>query len=318
MKKHFFLQLIPPLAVLLILSALELACGTANVNWHNPLEDPVLELRTVRVLASLAVGSALAMAGMCFQAVLRNVLAEPFTLGISGGASVGAALAVILNLQALSALAIPSMALLGALLLLGIVIFMAGNRRSESLLLSGVIAGTAASSVLMYLVSTANRDELAGLTWWMLGDLQSVDIFMLEVTAGTVIISAIILQYFARELNAIAMGDANAWSMGVNPRFFRRFFIVTGSLLAAETVALSGIIAFAGLIVPHLVRGFYGSDHRKIVLLMMLWGGNFILLCDLLARVVHPQQELPIGVLTALVGGAVFIYLLNRKRGKIL
>ena len=318
MKKHFFLQLILPLAVLLILSALELACGTANVNWNNPLEDPVLELRTVRVLASLAVGSALAMAGMCFQAVLRNVLAEPFTLGISGGASVGAALAVILNLQALSALAIPSMALLGALLLLGIVIFMAGNRSSESLLLSGVIAGTAASSVLMYLVSTANRDELAGLTWWMLGDLQSVDIFMLEVTAGTVIISAIILQYFARELNAIAMGDENAWSMGVNPRFFRRFFIVIGSLLAAETVALSGIIAFAGLIVPHLVRGFYGSDHRKIVLLMMLWGGTFILLCDLLARVVHPQQELPIGVLTALVGGAVFIYLLNRRRGKIL
>lgn len=318
MKKHIFLQLLLPVTVLLILSLLELVCGTANVNWHDPLEDPVLELRAVRVLASLAVGAALAMAGMCFQAVLRNVLAEPFTLGISGGASVGAALAVILNLQVLSALAIPAMALLGALILLGIVIFMAGNRSSESLLLSGVIAGTAASSVLMYLVSTANRDELAGLTWWMLGDLQSVDIFMLEVTAGTVIISAIILQYFARELNAIAMGDENAWSMGVDPRFFRKFFIVTGSLLAAETVALSGIIAFAGLIVPHLVRGFYGSDHRKIVLLMMLWGGNFILFCDLLARVVNPQQELPIGVLTALVGGAVFIYLLNRRRGKIL
>lgn len=318
MKKHIFLQLLMPVTVLLILSLLELVCGTANVNWHDPLEDPVLELRAVRVLASLAVGAALAMAGMCFQAVLRNVLAEPFTLGISGGASVGAALAVILNLQVLSALAMPAMALLGALILLGIVIFMAGNRSSESLLLSGVIAGTAASSVLMYLVSTANRDELAGLTWWMLGDLQSVDIFMLEVTAGTVIISAIILQYFARELNAIAMGDENAWSMGVDPRFFRKFFIVTGSLLAAETVALSGIIAFAGLIVPHLVRGFYGSDHRKIVLLMMLWGGNFILFCDLLARVVNPQQELPIGVLTALVGGAVFIYLLNRRRGKIL
>ena len=170
----------------------------------------------------------------------------------------------------------------------------------------------------MYIVSIANKEDLASITWWMLGDLQSVDIFMLEVTAGTVIISAIILQYFARELNAIAMGDENAWSMGVDPRFFRKFFIVTGSLLAAETVALSGIIAFAGLIVPHLVRGFYGSDHRKIVLLMMLWGGNFILFCDLLARVVNPQQELPIGVLTALVGGAVFIYLLNRRRGKTL
>ncbi|MBO5722746.1 MAG: iron chelate uptake ABC transporter family permease subunit, partial [Lentisphaeria bacterium] len=101
MKKHIFLQLLMPVTVLLILSLLELVCGTANVNWHDPLEDPVLELRAVRVLASLAVGAALAMAGMCFQAVLRNVLAEPFTLGISGGASVGAALAVILNLQVL-------------------------------------------------------------------------------------------------------------------------------------------------------------------------------------------------------------------------
>ena len=279
-------------------------------NWHNQ----IWSLRLIRLLAAFTIGASLALSGMTFQAVLRNPLAEPFTLGISGGASVGAALAFVWGLNVLSMYAVPFMALVFALLLLAVVLLIAGSKGRENLLLSGVIAGTAASSVLMYLVSTAGSQELAGLTWWMLGDLQAVDTLFLYPAVGILLLGTLLLQYFGRDLNALALGDENAWSLGVNYRTSRLLLIAVASILAVQTVVMAGLIAFAGLIVPHLVRKFYGCDHRKIVLPMAWWGGVFLVICDILSRVVYAQSELPIGVLTAAIGGGVFIYLLNYRR----
>jgi iron complex transport system permease protein len=199
-----------------------------------------------------------------------------------------------------------------------LVLLMAGKRGGENLLLSGVIAGTCASALLMYLVSVADKDDLAGITWWMLGDLQAVDIKLLIPALAVLTLFTAGARFFGRELNAVAMGDLEAWSMGVNPRTWKLIFIAAGSFLAAQTVAMAGLIAFAGLIVPHLVRIVYGCDHRYTAVTTALWGGVFLVIADTLARVVNPAHELPVGVLTSLLGGGLFIYLGNRKRGKIL
>ncbi|MBE6381053.1 MAG: iron ABC transporter permease [Lentisphaerae bacterium] len=313
--RNLLLNIVLPLGAVLILAVLGVRFGSVEILWHDWQNDPVLELRLIRVLAAWGVGSSLALGGMTFQAVLRNPLAEPFTLGVSGGASVGAAMAFVWGINLQYIYAVPVMALVFALLLLGMVLMIAGRKGRENLLLSGVIAGTAASSVLMYLVSTANSDELAGLTWWMLGDLQAVDTVFLYPAVVVLLGGILLLQYCGRELNVLALGDENAWSLGVNPRTSRILLIFTGSILAVQTVVLAGLIAFAGLIVPHLVRKFYGCDHRKIVLPMALWGGAFLMLCDLLSRVIAENGELPIGVLTAAVGGGMFIYVLNCRKG---
>ena len=317
MKRNWFWEIILPLTVLLAVMFLSIVCGKAPIDWPNFTADTVFELRLVRVLGALTVGASLALAGLVLQAVLRNVLAEPFTLGISGGAGVGAALAIVLDLQVVCIFAVPAMAWAGALLMLILVLLIAGNKSSENLLLSGVIGGTAASGILMYIVSIADKEDLASISWWMLGDLQSVDAVLLICAMIFTLAAAIFFRFFARELNAVSMGPEMAWSMGVNSRFFSSLFIVTASLLAAQTVALAGIIAFAGLIVPHLVRMCYGSDHKCTVWPTALWGGAFLIICDWLSRMVHKVHELPIGVLTAAVGGTLFIYILNRRRSSL-
>ena len=317
MKKTLFYTIILPVLLLFLACTLSLCCGGVKINWSEYTSDAILELRAVRIMAALVVGASLSLAGMIFQAVLRNALAEPFTLGVSGGASVGAALAIILQLHLFTALAIPFMALAGALLILLAVLFMAGGKGAESILLSGVIAGTCASSALMYLVSIANWHDLAGVTWWMLGDLQAVDGRLLMFSAAVLAAATVFVLFTARELNAAAMGDKYGWSMGVNVRLFRVIFIVAGSLLAAQTVAMAGLIAFVGLIIPHIVRKFYGSDHRRNILPAVLWGGIFLIICDWLSRIIHPQHEMPIGVLTAALGGGMFIYILNRRRNMV-
>ncbi len=318
MKKQLFTALILPLFCTVLLALASLNLGSAAIGWQNWQSDAIFILRSIRIAAAFVVGSSLALAGLVFQANLRNVLAEPFTLGVSSGASVGAALAIIFNLQQITFLAVPAAAFAGALVMVAAVLVLSAGKGVENMLLSGVIAGTCASGILMYIISAADRDELAGVTWWMLGDLQAVDAGLLSASAIMLLCVVIFLQITARKLNALAMGSAMAWSLGVDPRIYNIIFITVGSLLAAQTVALAGLIAFAGLIVPHIIRKIYGSDHRKNILPCALWGGFFLILCDLLSRILHPAHELPIGVLTAAVGGSVFIYLLNKRRSNIL
>lgn len=289
--------------------------GSRTLGFSEIFSSPVAELRFIRILAAFIIGGSLALAGMTFQAVLKNVLAEPFTLGISGGSGIGAALAFILGLKAISPYAVPFSALAGALIVLALVLFISnnGSRGQESLLLSGVIAGTICSSVLMYLLSIAQADDLASVTWWMLGDLQSVDLDLL-IFQGIYAVAALgILQFFAMEINAVAMGDEHAFYMGVNVRRMNLLLIITAALLSAGTVALAGIISFCGLIIPHIVRRLCGSDHRKIIITVFLSGGIFLVLCDIASRIIFVEREIPIGVLTALIGGPVFLFLLNRR-----
>lgn len=285
--------------------------------WFSDGElHPIAELRLIRMAAAFTVGGSLALAGLTFQAVLRNPLAEPFILGLSGGAGVGAALCIITGLQAVTIYALPFSAFTGAMVVLALVLVVSrgGGRGSENLLLSGVIAGTLSSSLLMYLLSIAQADELAGVTWWMLGDLQAVDEKLLLPGMLLAFAAFGILRFSAGELNALSLGEERAFYLGTTPGRAAFRLIVVASFLTAMTVTLAGIISFCGLIVPHIVRKLRGCDHRKNVGSVFLAGGLFLMICDIGSRIVWSEREIPIGVVTSLIGGPLFLWLLNRRR----
>ncbi len=308
-----------PLLALMTIALAGLVFGSRSLHpsefyqsghWH-----PLLSLRSVRVLGTIVIGGSLAISGLTFQAVLRNPLAEPFTLGVSGGGALGATLAFVLGLRALTQYAVPFSALAGALLALGLVLLVSrsGNWCSESLLLSGVIVGTICSSLLTYLLSIAQHQELAGVTWWLLGDLQGLDLRLLWPAAIFGLFTLLLLRWFAGDLNALSLGAEQAFYLGVNARRLLFLLVLLASLLAAFSVCLAGIISFCGLIIPHIVRRIYGCDHRRIIFTTFFWGAAFLLLCDLLSRSIFSSREVPIGVLTALVGGPLFLLLINRR-----
>lgn len=305
--------------ILLLLCIICMTCGvffgSRVLRMDEIFSSPIAELRFIRIMAAFVIGGSLGLTGLVLQALLKNVLAEPFTLGISGGAGIGAALSFVLGLKALSLYAVPFSALAGALIVLGAVLFISkrGNYGTESLLLSGVIAGTICSSILMYILSAAQTEDLANITWWMLGDLQSVDLDLLIFQAIYALLAVMLVQFFAADINILSLGDEHAFYMGVNVRKINFILILAVSLLAAGTVALAGIISFCGLIVPHIVRRLFGSDHRKIIISTFLCGGIFLVLCDIGSRIIFVEREIPVGVLTALIGGPAFLFILNRR-----
>jgi iron complex transport system permease protein len=314
-----------PLILLPVLLVLGLCAGAF---WISPSAlfhfsgastqiDPVVDLRLVRMLAAMTVGASLGLSGMVFQAILRNPLAEPFILGISGGAGVGAALTIVSGLAAVSVLSLPLGALAGALISLALVLGISrwGRRGQENLLLSGVITGTLAGSILMFLISIAQTDQLAGITWWMLGDLQTADPLLLIPCFIALLVTAGLVWFCSRGLNALSIGDSEAWNLGVNTRRLTLILVIGASLPAAFSVSLAGVIGFCGLIVPHLVRRVYGCDHRKITPLVCLWGADFLMFCDILSRLPYPFKEIPIGVITSLIGGPLFLWIINRRAG---
>ncbi len=296
----------------------------AGSEWFSPIqiwehvtgreEYILLEFRFVRLAAALVIGGALALSGAVFQALLRNPLAEPFTLGLSGGAGAGAALAFVCGLRALTVYAVPGMAFAGSLTVLVLVLFISrgGRGGSEGLLLSGVIAGTVASSILMYIVSSSDASELAGISWWMMGSLQAVDTALLLPMAIFTAAAFLTAQFFAMDINALAIGEEYAWHLGVNTRCLMLVMVLIAALLAAGTVALAGMIGFCGLVIPHIVRRIAGCDYRKVLPGAFFGGGVFLMLCDTLSRLADPVREVPIGVITSIIGGPVFLWLLTR------
>ena len=310
MKKN-----IPILFCVLILFFFGVLCGSFVLPPTQWIGNPIFELRALRMLAACIIGGSLALSGMAFQAALRNPLAEPFILGISSGASVGAALAFILGLKSLWLYSVPCMAFAGAFIVFSLVLWISRKNadNSETLLLSGVIVSTITSGILMFLLSFAQNDELAGLTWWMLGDLQGVEPDFL-IPAGLLALCCLLLfQYLAGNINVLSLGRERAHYLGVNPKQLLLLLIIPAAMLAASTVVLAGMIGFCGLVIPHIVRRIYGCNHKKIIGTIFLWGAGFLMLSDIISRSIWPEREIPIGVLTALIGGPVFLWILNKK-----
>lgn len=277
----------------------------------------VLDLRLPRAALAALVGGALGVAGAAFQALLRNPLAEPYVLGVSGGAAVGAVAALVLGLSAATPWALPVAALGGALLAIGIVLRIATQTTrtidTRVLLLAGVVVGAFFNAVIFLVLAFASAETFRSAVFWMLGSLAAASWPGVLVLAVYMLPAVAALLLLARPLNLLAVGEETALYLGARVERVKLAAYLLASLLVAAGVAVSGIIGFIGLIVPHAVRLMWGGDHRLLLPASVLLGGTFLLAADTIARTAAAPAELPVGVITALVGVPLFIVLLTRR-----
>lgn len=305
------------LLLLGVAAAFGLCFGPVRLNiaeLFSAENSAILHLRMMRVILGLAAGAGLAVAGVIFQGILRNPLAEPYVLGVSSGAGLGAVLALFFELSVKS---LPIAAFAGAILTMIIVYQLAkinGQISTQGLLLSGVIVGAVFSSLLLFFVSISPNEAMHGITWWLLGSLEAWDIKLLTAVIILVTIGIGIAFYFGRDLNAISLGEEEAGHLGINVPLVKKVLFVVASLITGSIVCACGIIGFVGLIIPHAMRSVCGSDHRLVLPASALCAGAFLIFADTIGRTLMPPVEVPIGVITAFIGGPIFIILLRRKQ----
>lgn len=302
-------------------TVLRIVLGRA-AGWTELLSgiDPVLsvvvmEVRLPRILSAALVGGGLAMCGAVFQGLLLNPLADPYTLGVSAGAAFGAALAILANVSALGAASVPLCAFLGAAATLAAVLLLAygsGGPSSNNLVLSGIIVAAILSAGISFLKYLAD-EQVAVIIFWLMGSFAARSWIDVGLTAGAVALGLAVFLYHARELNLMALGPLAAASLGVETRRLTTLLLAAASLVAAVCVAVSGIIGFVGLLVPHFMRMLLGPDHRGLIAACLLAGATLLLAADTLTRAVLPA-EVPIGVLTALIGGPFFCWVFQRQK----
>ncbi|MBN1912973.1 MAG: iron ABC transporter permease [Candidatus Omnitrophica bacterium] len=313
-KKLFFIIII---ILLLISVCLAISLGSSGLKLEElfKIENrQILYLRLSRVFLGIVAGAGLAVAGVLFQGILRNPLAEPYVLGVSSGAGLGAVLAICFGL---SAVFLPFCAFLGAGLTMIAVYNLAkinGRVFSHGLLLSGVVVSAIFSSLLLFFVSISPNEAMHSITWWLLGSLQVFD-FKLSVTCAMMVTCGIsVAFYFARDLNAISLGEEEALHLGVDSESVSKILFTVASLVTGSIVCVCGIIGFVGLIIPHAIRLVLGSDHKVVLPASAISAAVFLILADTLSRVLMAPVEIPIGVITALLGGPVFIFLLRKRQ----
>ena len=283
----------------------------------------VLDIRLPRILLSIVVGASLAVAGTAFQALLRNPLADPYVLGASSGASLGAILTLIAEPYlalplTLAALVTPVGAFLGAAVTIAAVYFLGrreGQIDSSTLLLAGIVSASFLSAIIMFLISTlSSRGDLRGMLFWLMGDLSvSLQPSLRWVLGIGFFVATGIIYTTATALNLMLNGEKEAMHLGVDVRRVRLVVYIAASLLTGLAVSVSGSIGYVGLLVPHLMRIVFGSDHRILIPTSALGGAIAVVIADTLARTVVAPSELPVGAMTALAGAPLFIYLLRRK-----
>jgi iron complex transport system permease protein len=272
--------------------------------------DVVRKLRLPRALAGFACGGLLALAGALLQILLRNPLADPYVLGISGGAGVGAMLAILFGLSVAGVNGFAFLGALGTMLLVFGLAHGDGSWTQTRLLLTGVIVAAGCGAVVALMLSIAPEHKLRGMLFWLMGDLSQTSDPRLAL--GILALALLVSLPFARELNLLARGADTAQTLGVAVSRLRRGVYIVASLATAAAVTHAGSIGFIGLIVPHLVRLATGNDQRLLLPASVLAGGSLLVIADTLARTIVAPQQLPVGVLTALIGVPVFLYLLTR------
>ena len=317
MRKPFFQLLLACLAPLLLIGCVLLGPhGFGLPDLSTPTGQVLLELRLYRAAAGFLVGAGLACAGAVLQALLRNPLADPYVLGVSGGGALGAALAIFFGWTAVHVLALPAVAFAVALATLLLVYRLASRGNVVSvygLILGGVVVSSMLSSLLMLLVFFAG-DRMPPIIFWMLGNLQVTDTALLLACGGCMMAAFVVMWLLSRELNALTLGRDMAHHLGVRTGLVVALALGAATLAAASAVALCGLIGFVGLIVPHAMRHVVGADHRRLLPASAVAGGIFLAVCDTFARLIVAPIELPVGVITALTGGPFFLILLRQRK----
>ncbi|MCP4552004.1 MAG: iron ABC transporter permease [Bacteroidetes bacterium] len=280
------------------------------------------DIRLPRILLGLAVGGALSISGVILQAIYRNPLVEPYTLGISGGASLGIAIVFVFGLHlSLGALILPFAGFTGALLSMILVYYLAikqGKIKIQHMLLIGLMISFIASSALMLLMSISSTENLHGIIFWIMGSLDEPNRTLINLNLGVSVFGLVATYLFVQPLNALRLGEEKARHLGINTETAIRTLFLIASLLAGVSVAVAGVIGFVGLIIPHLMRLWVGSDYRILILSSYISGSIFIILSDAIARTIILPNELPIGVITGIIGGSIFVVVLSRSSKKII
>jgi iron complex transport system permease protein len=295
--------------------------GFISLDQIDPMfSSIVLNIRLPRVILAGLVGASLAIAGAAFQGLLRNPLADPYTLGVSSGASVGAVLTLFfqLSIPIIGSFTLPLLSILFSWVTIFLVLAFARkierSMKVETIILTGIIFSSFLGAIISLMIALTG-DELRQIIGWLLGSVSMRGWEYIKIILPFFILGSTILIFNAKELNAMSFGEERAHHLGVNVQRRKLIILTAGSILTGAAVAVSGTIGFVGLVIPHLSRLLWGPDHRHLLPLSIITGSGFLILADLLSRTIISPTELPIGVITALIGAPVFaIILLQRKR----
>ncbi len=287
-----------------------------GIGPQDPMLDTIIwKIRFPRILLATLVGGTLSLGGLVFQAILKNPLAEPYILGISGGSAIGAIIGILMGLLRFPGVSL--MAFSGSIGTLLLILVMSSGHtilKKDALLLSGVMVNAFCGAVIMFLVSLTQDARLHNIIFWLMGDLSMVDMPQVGILAAMLLPCFFLVFWFSNSMNLLLMGKEMAQTMGINVKAVTVTLLVATSFMVSATVSYCGLVGFVGLVVPHLLRLLFGPDHRVLVPACVLGGGAYLVFCDVLARTLPDQGEMPAGVITAMIGAPLFIYLLKKTR----
>ncbi|MFJ7744929.1 FecCD family ABC transporter permease [Peribacillus sp. NPDC097295] len=308
-----------PVPMLLQIIGTEVLHLPIAVEPDETLTNIVMNIRLPRVLLAGLVGASLAIAGAAFQGLLRNPLADPYTLGISSGASLGAVLTLFLNISLpfFGLYTLPTLSVLFSLITIFCVLTFARkmdrSMKVETIILTGIIFSSFLSAFISLMIALTG-EELRQIISWLMGSVSMRGWNYIAIILPFFIVGSLILMMNTHELNAMTFGEERARHLGVNVQRRKMLILVAGSILTGAAVAVSGTIGFVGLVIPHLVRRIWGPDHKHLLPLSMIVGSGFLILADLVARTIIAPSELPIGVITSLIGAPAFAFILLKRR----
>ncbi|PIE77395.1 MAG: iron ABC transporter permease [Candidatus Delongbacteria bacterium] len=322
-KNRRFLFIGILIAISILVSLLSLGVGSAEFNPFTAILDFIygessisstilFKIRFPRVLLAFGVGGALSISGVLLQGLFRNDLVEPYTLGISGGASLGVATAIALGLKSyFYGQFITVAGFIGAIVSIALVYTISSRSRkitTGSMLLAGVMVSFISSSLVMFIMATSKSEDLQGIIFWIMGSLDTTDI---NISLYFLLFSFIILIasfYYTRLLNALQIGEEEAFYLGFDIQNSKKIIFILASMLTGVAVSLAGVIGFVGLVIPHLMRSLSGTDNRFLLFSSFFAGASFLVISDTIARVIISPLELPVGVITGIIGGGLFVY----------
>lgn len=292
--------------------------GDGKLVSKGPVHDIIWFIRLPRIILAVAVGIGLSVSGVIMQAIVKNPLADPYILGISSGASLGATLAIMLGIGVfLGSNYVGICAFLGAFAISILVLTLAnvkGRSNSTKLLLAGMALNSVCSAFSSFIVYFANnREGMQSITYWLMGSLAGASWPRIKIILPVVIVAALFFITQYRTLNLMMLGDEVSITLGTDLQKYRQFYLIITSVVIGLLVYAAGMIGFVGLIIPHLVRMMFGTNHKKIILLSALTGAIFLVWADVLSRIIIPGNELPIGILISMIGAPFFIYLMVTK-----
>lgn len=330
MNKKYIYAYVASIVLFLCSLWIGVSFGTVNIPistlWDkatDPIAYSILwNIRMPRVILAAIVGASLAIAGAAFQGLLKNPLADPYTLGISSGASVGAVMTIFLGISIpfLGAFTLPVFSMVGAACTMVIVLSFARlvdrSMKMETLILTGIIFSSFLGSCISLMVALTG-EELREIIGWLLGSVSMRGWSYVNMILPFLIIGTGIIWINRRELNAMIYGEERAQYLGVNVKRSKYMILAGGSILTGAAVAASGTIGFVGLVVPHMIRLLIGADHRHLLTLSFLNGASLLVICDLVSRTIISPVELPIGVITSFIGAPVFAYIFFKQRRKV-